>query len=311
MRIIFMGTPDFAIPSLQAIINAKHDVAAVVTTGDKPLGRGLHVSQSVVKKFANKNNIKVLQPDKLNDADFINTLKNLNSDLIVVVAFRILPKEVFTIPRFGSVNLHASLLPRYRGAAPINWAIINGETETGVTTFFLKEKVDTGNIIMQQSCIINPEDDAGIMHDRLAELGARVIMNTINLIEMSGSNVQVQEQDNKYASNAPKITHEFCHINWDKNSTDIHNFVRGLSPYPAAYTFLNNKRIKIFKTKIVNGEEFEKQLPGSLKITDTHLFVKTGNSAIELLEVQIEGRKKMHVIDFLRGYKKTPTDKFS
>ena len=249
MKIIFMGTPEFAVPSLEILLNSHHEIAAVVTVPDKPQGRGLKLNESDIKKFALKHKLKILQPEKLKEESFVNEIKSLAPDIIVVVAFRILPKEVFTIPVYGTFNLHASLLPKYRGAAPINWALINGETETGVTTFFLKEKVDTGNVIMQNKCDIDEEDDAGTLHDKLSLLGAKTVMSTVNLIEMTNGNVPVYEQDEVLFTTAPKITREFCKINWDNDVSTIHNFVRGLSPYPAAYTILNGKIVKIFKTK--------------------------------------------------------------
>jgi methionyl-tRNA formyltransferase len=305
-----MGTPSFALAPLQQILNSKHEVTAVVTASDKPGGRGLKVSESVVKKFALKNNLKILQPGKLNDPAFAGAIRELNPDLIVVVAFKILPKEVFTIPRFGSVNLHASLLPKYRGAAPINWAIINGESKTGVTTFFLKEKVDTGNIIMQQPCDISVDDNAGTLHDKLSELGADVLISTINKIEMTNGNVQVYLQDNKSATNAPKITPELCHIDWNKNSVEIHNLIRGLSPYPAAFSIMNNKRIKILKSKIEKEIYFENEIPGVVKRINNKLFVKTGDSSLEITEIQMEGKKRLTTTDFLKGYTIKPNLQF-
>ncbi len=238
MKIVFMGTPDFAIPSLKAIYQSKYDLIAVVTTPDKERGRGQKVTFTPVKQFAVENNIPVYQPEKLKGNDeFVNQMKELQPDLFVVVAFRILPKEIFEIPKYGSFNLHASLLPKYRGAAPIQWAIIKGETETGLTTFKLAEKVDTGNIYLQVKVPIHPEDNFGTLHDRLSELGADVIMQTISLIE--SGNYQLLPQDDSLASPAPKITKEICKIDWNKPAEEIHNLVRGLSPYPAAF-FIHN-----------------------------------------------------------------------
>jgi methionyl-tRNA formyltransferase len=301
MNIIFMGTPEFAVPSLKILISSHHNISAVVTIPDKPQGRGLRVLESPVKKFASKNNLKVIQPENLRDEYFSAQIKSLVPDVIVIVAFRILPKEVFTISKYGSFNLHASLLPKYRGAAPINWAVINGEKESGVTTFFLDEKVDTGKIIMQESCEITEEDDAGTLHDKLAELGAKTVMSTVNLIEMTNGNVQTVNQDSSLASKAPKISKEFCRINWDKTSKVNFNFIRGLSPYPGAYTFRNRKMIKIFKTRMDGGNSGTK--PGEVKTDQNKLYLACSDSWLEILELQEEGKKRLAVQEFLKGHK--------
>ncbi|RPI17079.1 MAG: methionyl-tRNA formyltransferase [Ignavibacteriae bacterium] len=301
MNIIFMGTPDFAVPSLQILLTSHHKISAVVTTPDKPKGRGLKLAHSAVKEFALQNNLRVLQPDKLKDENFINEIRDLQPDLIIIVAFRILPKEIFTIPKFGSFNLHASLLPKYRGAAPINWAIINGEKETGVTTFFLKERVDTGNIIMQTPCDIAEDDNAGTLHDKLSHIGAGTVMSTVNLIEMTNGNVPITEQDNTLASPAPKIFKDDCRIDWNKPAEQVHNFIRGLSPYPAAYTFHNGKQIKIFKSS--NDVSVNSQIisPGLVLCGKTHLFVSCSDNNIEILELQLEGKKRVSAKDFING----------
>jgi methionyl-tRNA formyltransferase len=299
MNIIFMGTPGFAIPSLHILLSSHHKISAVVTTPDKPKGRGLKHLPSPVKEFAEFNNLTVLQPENPKDENFINEIKNLQPDLIIVVAFRILPKEIFTIPKFGSFNLHASLLPRYRGAAPINWAIINGEKETGVTTFFLKEKVDTGNIIMQSTCEITEDDNAGTLHDKLAQIGANTVMSTVNLIEMTNGNVPIVEQDNLLASPAPKIFKEDCHIDWNKTAKQLHNFIRGLSPYPAAYTFYNKKHVKIFNTS--KPEHRNSNAPGNILIEKNRLFVSCSDEWLEIIELQLEGKKKNSAGDFING----------
>ncbi|AFH49855.1 Methionyl-tRNA formyltransferase [Ignavibacterium album JCM 16511] len=298
MKIVFMGTPDFAIPSLKAVYHSNHQLIGVVTTPDKERGRGQKVTFTPVKKFAVEHNIPVYQPEKLKDnSEFIEQLKNLQPDLFVVVAFRILPKEIFEIPKYGSFNLHASLLPKYRGAAPIQWALINGETETGLTTFRLAEQVDTGNIYLQLKVQIHPEDNFGTLHDRLSELGAEVVIKTIDLIE--SGNYQLLPQDDSLASPAPKITKEICMIEWNKPAEEIHNLVRGLSPYPAAFFIHNKKVIKVYRTEIVKDMH--------LKLSEFHqtkkeLIVGCGKDAIKILEIQLEGKKRMSTEEFLRGY---------
>lgn len=296
-----MGTPDFAVPSLEILLGSHHEISAVVTVPDRPQGRGLKLSESAIKKFALTHNLKILQPEKLKDENFINEVKQLNPDLIIVVAFRILPKEVFTIPGYGTFNLHASLLPKYRGAAPINWVLINGEKETGVTTFFLKEKVDTGNIVLQNKCSIDDDDDAGTLHDKLALLGAKTIISTVNLIEMTNGNVPVYEQDEMLFSSAPKITKEFCKINWDNEVLTVHNFIRGLSPYPAAYTFLDGKLIKIFKSNITIQDGNKILIPGKVCVKNESLFVDCNNGFLEILSLQMEGKRRLSIKDFLIG----------
>ena len=235
MRIIFMGTPEFAVPSLSILAEMHHDIVAVVTIPDKPQGRGQHILFSPIKEFALKNNFTILQPEQLNNAQFIADMSALNADVIVVVAFRILPKEIFSVAKFGAINLHSSLLPKYRGAAPITWAIINGEKETGVTTFFLQEKVDTGNIILQAKIKIDENDTAGDIHDTLADIGAEIVLHTVTLLD-EGKTFPTQ-QDEKLATPAPKIFRHHCKIDWNNSASKIHNFIRGLSPHPGAYTF--------------------------------------------------------------------------
>ncbi len=296
-----MGTPEFAVASLRILFKSKHKISAVVTVPDKPKGRGLKVAPSPVKKFSLENNLAILQPEKLKDEKFAGEIKSLNPDLIVVVAFRILPKEVYTIPSYGSINLHASLLPKYRGAAPINRAIINGEKETGVTTFFLRDKVDTGNIIMQNYCEISEEDDAGSLHDKLMELGALTVYSTVNLIEQSGGNPPVQNQDDTQATPAPKIFKNDCKINWNKPAEKVYNFIRGLSPNPGAYVVYKDKMIKIYKSKKINEVSGGKH--GALNVIDDKIFVSCSDAMIEVLELQLEGKKRMSAAEFLRGSK--------
>ncbi|MGH2574729.1 MAG: methionyl-tRNA formyltransferase [Ignavibacteria bacterium] len=318
MNIAFMGTPDFAVPSLKALLSSPHKIVAVVTAEDRPQGRGLKISESPVKKVARQKNLKILQPESLKDEAFINELKSLSEgaglDLIIVVAFKILPKEVFTIPKFGSFNLHASLLPKYRGAAPVNWALINGEKETGVTTFFLKEKVDTGNIIMQYKCEIANDDDAGTLHNKLAELGAKTVISTVNLIESSNGKVPVYPQEESLATPAPKIHNYFCKVNWNNSSSNIYNFIRGLSPYPAAFTTHRSNRLKLFKSRVMSipgmNLNDRPEVPGEIKIIDNALFVNCEQGYLEIIELQLEGKKRMTADEFLRGYKIESGDRF-
>lgn len=296
MKIVFMGTPEFAIPSLRILLDNKHEILAVVTTPDKERGRGQRVTFTPVKSFALENNIPVLQPVSLKEPDFIATLKGLNADLFVIVAFRILPVEVFKIPPKGAFNLHGSLLPKYRGAAPIQWSLINGDTETGVTTFFLQEKVDTGNIIISASLQVEPEDDFGTLHDKMSTLGASAVLRTVELIEKG--NVQVQQQNDSLASPAPKITREICQIDWSLTSEKIHNLIRGLSPYPAAFFINKGKIIKVYKSALCK----EELSAGEIYQTRTRIIIGCGSGSIEILELQPEGRKRMTAAEFLRGY---------
>lgn len=297
MRIVFFGTPDFAVPSLDILHKSKHEIAAVVTAPDKERGRGRKVSFTPVKEYALEHNIQCLQPESMKDYEFIESLKQLNTDLFVVVAFKILPRAVYTIPKFGSFNLHGSLLPKYRGAAPIHWAIINGEKETGVTAFFLEDKVDTGNIIMQEKLTIEDDDDLGTVHDKMSLLGAEVVLKTVDLIE--SGNYKLQQQDNSLATPAPKISKELGEINWTKPARQIHNLIRGLSPFPGAYFIHNGSKYKVFKT--VNAESV-KLSPGEIKQTKNEVFIGCSDNALQILELQPEGRKRMSADVFLRGY---------
>jgi methionyl-tRNA formyltransferase len=298
MKIIFMGTPDFAIPSLLAILNSKHNLAAIVTTPDKERGRGQKITYTPVKEFAIKNNIPVLQPENLKDEKFFDKLKEINADIFVVVAFRILPQEVYSLPKKGAFNLHGSLLPKYRGAAPIQWAIINGEKETGLTTFFLKEKVDTGNVILQEKLKISEDDNFGTLHDKMSDLGASVVLKTLDLID--SNTFEVKEQNNLLACPAPKITKEVCQIDWNKPAEQIHNLVRGLSPYPGAFFLNDGKQIKVFKSSVNKDVKLK---PASICQSKSIAIVGCGENSLNLLELQPEGRKRMSVEEFLRGYK--------
>ena len=302
-----MGTPDFAVPSLDILIGNGYAIPAVVTAPDRPRGRGQEVTPTPVKLAALKRGLTVLQPENLSDASFVSLLGAFHPDLIVVVAFRILPREVFSIPRQGAFNLHASLLPRYRGAAPINWAIINGETETGVSTFFLEEKVDTGGIILQASLPILPDDDAGTIHDKLARLGAETVLNTVQLIG-SGKAVPVP-QDHRLATPAPKIFKEDCRIQWNRPAEKIRNLVRGLSPLPSAWTIYQEKVVKIFRVSVSNIPTAGQ--PGELRLTPTSLLAATGDFFVAIEELQLEGRKRMRIEEFLRGYHPRTGERFA
>lgn len=294
-----MGTPDFAIPSLKILLESNHKVIAVVTQPDKERGRGQKVSFTAVKQFAVENKIPVYQPEKLKgNIEFVEQMKSLEPDLFVIVAFRILPKEIFEIPKHGSFNLHGSYLPKYRGAAPIQWALINGDTETGLTTFKLAEKVDTGNILLQEKVEINYDDNFETLHDRMSELGAKLVLDTVNLIE--SGNYELKKQDDSLASPAPKITKEICLIDWNKSAVEIHNLVRGLSPYPAAFFNYNNKVIKVYKTQIVYDVNLK---PFGLHQTKTDLTIGCGKGALKILEIQQEGKRRMSIEEFLRGFR--------
>ncbi len=297
MRILFMGTPEFAVASLARLLEHGYDVPAVVTVPDKPSGRGLKHAASAVKQFACSHGLAVLQPSNLRDPAFVAEVKNFNPDLIVVVAFRILPPEVFTTPRFGSINLHASLLPKYRGAAPIQWAIINGEKETGVTTFFLRETVDTGNIILQARLPIREDETAGELHDRLAEVGAEIVLHTVRLIETGKASPR--PQDDASATPAPKIFKEDCRIDWKKSAVQVHNFVRGLSPIPGAFTHHRGEQIKLFRGH--PSDEAGRKHPGEILRADDRLIVDAGEGAYEILELQQSGHRRMSAAEFLRG----------
>ncbi|MCZ7612120.1 MAG: methionyl-tRNA formyltransferase [Ignavibacteriaceae bacterium] len=314
MNIIFMGTPNFAIPSLKILLDNNYKISAVVTQPDKERGRGQKVSFTPVKQFAVEHNLTVYQPEKLKgNLEFIEEMKSLQPDLFVVVAFRILPKEVFEIPKFGSFNLHGSFLPKYRGAAPIQWALINGETETGLTTFKLAEKVDTGNIYLQEKVQINLDDNFETLHDRMSELGAKLVLETVKLIVRQDSfgesgKYELKQQDDSLASPAPKITKEICHIDWNKSATEIHNLVRGLSPYPGAFFIYNDKVIKIYKTQVMGRNDLKPFQIEQTKIDKfgsrrKELIIGCGKNALKILELQQEGKKRMSVEEFLRGFR--------
>ena len=302
-RIIFMGTPDFAVPSLQRLVEAGYNIAGVITAPDKPSGRGMQMNESAVKKYAFSKGLKILQPEKLKNPDFLNELRELRADLQVVVAFRMLPEVVWNMPPMGTINLHGSLLPQYRGAAPINWVIINGEKETGVTTFKLQHEIDTGNILLQKKIKISDTENAGELHDEMMEVGADLLLETVSkLVKGNLKEIAQQNIESSKLHHAPKIFTETCEINWQKSVDEIYNLIRGLSPYPAAFTSLNNKKLKIFNAE----KEFmnAKENPGSI-ITDNNSFLKfaCNNGYISITELQLEGKKKMPVKDFLRGWR--------
>ena len=309
-RIVFYGTPDFAVASLQRIMEAGYPIAAVVTAPDRLAGRGLKMSFSPVKEFALRHELPLLQPVNLKDPLFHNELRLLESDLQVVVAFRMLPVEVWSMPSMGTFNLHASLLPQYRGAAPINWAIINGEKETGVTTFFIDEKIDTGRIIYREAIAIEPEETAGELHDRLMVTGAELVVRTLQAIESGNIPARVQEEvyntESMPLKPAPKIQKDDCRINWDDEADAVNNFIRGLSPNPGAYTELKTDDGSPFYLKVFRAQV--EIVPHSIKpsgiICDgrTYLKVAVRNGFIHLIELQPAGRKPMNSLDFLKGY---------
>lgn len=300
LRIVFMGTPEFAVESLDILVKNGYDIAAVVTAPDKPAGRGQKLNMSAVKKYALEQNLPVLQPVKLKNEDFIRALKDTHANLFIVVAFRMLPEIVWNMPELGTFNLHASLLPQYRGAAPINWAIINGETKTGVTTFFLQHEIDTGDILMSESVDILPEDNVADLHDKLMHLGAGVTLKTVQAIE--NNSVHPQPQPNKEIKHAPKIFKEDCQLDFNDSVENIHNKVRGLSPFPAAFTHLDEKVLKIYRTEV---QKIHGDYPNGTFDTDskTYLRVKCEDGWLNILELQLEGKKRMHISDFLKGYR--------
>jgi methionyl-tRNA formyltransferase len=301
-----MGTPEFAVASLDALVNAGCNIVGVVTAPDKPAGRGLKLQESAVKKYAVEKNLKVLQPEKLKNPQFLEELKSLNAELQVIVAFRMLPEVVWNMPAMGTINVHASLLPQYRGAAPINWAVINGEKESGVTTFKLKHEIDTGDILLQGKTVIGENETAGELHDKLKELGAQVLVKTVQGLADDTLKETPQSEILNFKSetvkHAPKIFTETCKIDWCKSVSEVHNLIRGLSPFPGAFTYLNEKLLKIYRS-----EKESKQStisPGEFQ-TDGKTFLQfaCSDGFIVVKELQLEGKKKMNVQDFLRGYK--------
>ena len=300
MRIIFMGTPDFAVPSLDILVKNGYDVVAVVTASDKMGGRGgKELLQSAVKKYAVEQQIPVLQPEKLRDPEFLAQLKSYNADLQVVVAFRMLPELVWNMPSIGTINLHGSLLPKYRGAAPIHWAVINGETETGVTTFFLQYEIDTGDILIQQKTSIGEQENTGEVHDRMMLLGAEVVLASVQKIE--SKNYVLMPQSDEAATKAPKIFLETCQINFNQSVEKVYNFIRGMSPFPVAYTTLDSQ---IFKILAANKtiESVTEEI-GTFIFQKNKLKIACQNGYIEPLMVQLQGKKRMNIQDFLNGHR--------
>lgn len=302
LRIIFMGTPEFAVPSLDILIEHKLNVVAVITAPDKPQGRGQKIVYSPVKEAALRHQIPVLQPTNLKNPEFLEELKSYHANLQIVVAFRMLPEVVWNMPALGTFNLHASLLPQYRGAAPINWAIINGEKETGITTFFLKHEIDTGSIIFQEKETILEEDSVGTLYERLMKKGAALVLKTVKAIEV-GSYPSVPQASDVEIKHAPKIFKETCEIKWDQSARQIYNFIRGLSPYPAAWTSIAGKTYKIFKASIVDKDAGEKNAGDFITDNKTYLYLKANDALISIEELQAEGKKRMKMDEFFRGNK--------
>lgn len=310
LRIVFMGTPDFAVHTLRTIVEAGYDVVGVVTAPDKPAGRGRKLNESAVKKYAAEKGLRVLQPTNLKAEEFLNELKALKANLQVVVAFRMLPEVVWKMPEFGTFNLHASLLPQYRGAAPINWAVMNGETETGVSTFFIDEKIDTGEMIFQEKVQIDPTENAGSLHDKLMTTGAQLVKKTLKAIE-KGPVSTVSQKDAAHLKTAHKLTKENTRIDWNRSIDDIYNFIRGLSPYPSAWTMLTNGNdemmMKIFETEkelTLNNEE-----PGTIIQQDKEVKISVKGGFLSIKEVQLPGKRKMSIKDLLNGTKFFPNAK--
>lgn len=317
LRILFMGTPEFAVESLKALVENNYNVAAVVTMPDKHAGRGYKLQASPVKEYALQKGLTILQPEKLKDEDFLNQLRDLKIDLQVVVAFRMLPEVVWAMPPKGTFNLHSSLLPQYRGAAPINWAIINGEKETGVTTFFLSHEIDTGDIIFREKTEISKLDNAESVHDRLMVMGAKLVLRTVDAVidgtvkSIPQDEIAVIEDELKLA---PKIFKDDCRVNWSKSSEEIFNFIRGLSPYPAAWTELHRPETdEIIRVKLFAGslsEDVETEQPSGSILTDNKSYLKvvTAGGVLNITDLQLSGKKRMNSIDFLNGYKLSESD---
>ena len=334
-RIVFMGTPEFAVASLDALVQAGYNVVGVITAPDKPAGRGMKITQSAVKKYATEHNLFVLQPEKLKNPVFLKELIALRADLQIVVAFRMLPEAVWNMPKMGTVNVHGSLLPQYRGAAPINWAVINGEKETGVTTFKLKHEIDTGDILLQESFAIGEDETAGEVHDRMKEIGAQLLVKTVEGLvngtleekpqsEIESGKWEVESEASSLITHhsslkhAPKIFTDTCKIDFSKTVDEVHNLIRGLSPFPGAFTYFNDKMMKIYRSKKETGRgasgdlnhadqnvQAGETVPTGNYLTDgkTYLKFACSNGYVQVLELQLEGKKKMLVEDFLRGYR--------
>lgn len=300
LRIVFMGTPEFAVPSLEVLVEHGYNVVAVVTAPDKPQGRGQKVEMSPVKASAMKHGLTILQPTNLKSQEFIDTLRSLNANLQIVVAFRMLPEVVWAMPELGTFNLHASLLPQYRGAAPIHWAVINGEKETGVTTFFLKHAIDTGSVIFQEREPIADDDTVGTVYERLMNKGSALVLRTVKAIE-TGTAPALPQHEDATLKHAPKIFRETCEIKWDRSAHEIRNFIRGLNPFPTAWTTLREKSFKILQARVVSGPG---GAPGSIDTDEkTFLRVRAADAWVVIEELQPEGKRKMNIQDFFRGNK--------
>ncbi|HJS00336.1 MAG TPA: methionyl-tRNA formyltransferase [Flavobacterium sp.] len=302
LRIVFMGTPDFAVGILDTILKNNYEVVGVITAADKPAGRGQKIKYSAVKEYALANNLNLLQPTNLKDETFLSELKSLNANLQIVVAFRMLPKVVWEMPSLGTFNLHASLLPNYRGAAPINWAIINGENKTGVTTFFIDDKIDTGAMILSAETEIDANENAGQLHDRLMQLGSQTVTDTLALIEKGNVSTIIQE-DNTNIKTAYKLNKENCKIDWTKSALEINNLIRGLSPYPASWCFFTDKdqewNVKIYESKIIS--ENHNYTPGTIVSSKKELKIAVKDGFIQILNLQFPGKKKMATAELLNG----------
>ncbi|RKS25601.1 methionyl-tRNA formyltransferase [Flavobacterium endophyticum] len=302
LRIIFMGTPEFAVGILDTILKNNFEVVGVITAADKPAGRGQKLKYSAVKEYALEKNLKLLQPTNLKDETFLEELKNLNANLQVVVAFRMLPKVVWEMPKLGTFNLHASLLPNYRGAAPINWAIINGETKTGVTTFFIDDKIDTGAMILSTEIEITPDENAGILHDKLMDLGSKTVIDTLHLIENDKAATTIQK-DTDDIKTAYKLNKDNCKIDWTKSGKEIHNLIRGLSPYPAAWSFFSDKdqewNVKIYEARFSQQDHTE--TIGKIITTKKEMKVAVSDGYIEILQLQFPGKKNLKTAELLNG----------
>lgn len=311
LRIVYMGTPEFAVAPLEVLLNNGCNIVGVVTAPDKPSGRGLQLNESAVKKFAKEKGLKILQPEKLKSSEFIEELKSLKADLQIVVAFRMLPEIVWSMPPLGTFNLHASLLPQYRGAAPINWAIINGENKTGVTTFFLQHDIDTGNIIFQEEVSIGEDENVGSLYNRLMHIGAELVLKTVKAIaDGTAPSIPQTSIEINNLKHAPKIFKETCHINWNDTANKIHNLIRGLSPYPGAFFYLINNNEEELLIKVYNSkpEIVSHSFPVGSIISDNKKVLKVAciNGFVYILELQAAGKKRMSTEEFLRGFKLSP-----
>ena len=311
IRIAFFGTPDFAVGTLRALLGEGFEVVVVVTAPDRPAGRGRKLQASAVKEFALQHQIPVLQPENLKAPSFLDELIQYKANLQVIVAFRMLPKVVWALPDLGTFNLHASLLPDYRGAAPINWAIMRGEKQTGVTTFFIDEQIDTGNIILQKKTDIAADETAGQLHDRLMEMGAELVVKTVRQIQQGEVSVHPQDMKKAYKK-APKLNRENCRLDWEQPAPEIHNMIRGLSPYPGAWSYFQNEGaeeiVKIYASGLVQKDADLNA--GQILVENNRLFVMSGKGLLEVLEMQLPGKRKMAVRDLLNGYKFTENANF-